>query len=73
MKNNNPIDGNSEELNEGDRVFTYEYTFTPANSRTFGTLHKNIEYPEVSEWYVKYDDGEECAVLDFRFIFKTLK
>jgi|LakMenE01Jun11ns_1017448.scaffolds.fasta_scaffold7577049_1 hypothetical protein len=54
-------------MKEGDRVYTYDLD----NSKCFGTIHKNKEYPNVSEWYVKYDDGQECAVLDLSLIIKT--
>jgi hypothetical protein len=33
-----------------------------------GTLHKNVGNEYVSEWYVKWEDGEECAVIDFGYI-----
>lgn len=50
---------------EGDRVFSYGFGYEQHN----GTIHKNTEYPEVSEWYIKYDDGEECAVLDINEVY----
>lgn len=50
---------------EGDRVFSYGFGYEQHN----GTIHKNTEYPEVSEWYIKYDDGEECAVLDVDAVY----
>lgn len=34
-----------------------------------GTLHKNVEHPEVSEWFVRWDDDSETAVLDFEQLF----
>jgi len=67
-----PNDGDGQELNEGDRVCTYD-VFTPDDAMICGTLRRNTENPEVAEWYVEYDDGEDCAVLDFSLLFKTLK
>jgi hypothetical protein len=67
-----PIDGDGQVLHEGDRVYSYDYdleTFAP--QRCYGTLHKNEDYPEVSEWYIAYDDGQECAVLEMSLVFKA--
>lgn len=58
-------DGNI--LHEGDRVFAYDLD----GKRVYGTLRPNDGYEEVSEWYVEYDDGEECAVLDFDQLWKA--
>lgn len=54
------------EAKEGIKVWTTDLDF----SRINGTLHKNIEHPEVSKWYVKYEDGQEFAVLDFNYLYK---
>jgi hypothetical protein len=62
------IDGDGQKLHLQDRVYTYE-AFT--NERVYGTLYKNSEFPNVSDYYVSYDDGEDCAVLDFTTIFKA--
>ena len=62
------IDAEGKTLHEGDRVYAYDICDTSV--RIYGTLLKNTDYPHVSEWYVKYDDGEEFAVLDFNFIWK---
>jgi hypothetical protein len=65
-----PIDGKV--LYEGDRVYSYDYdveNFAP--KKCYGTLHKNKDYPEVSEWYIAYDDGQECAVLQMSLVFKA--
>jgi len=62
---------NGIELNEGDKVYTYDYDTDGLLKKYHGILHKNIDHPEVSEWYVKYDDGNDCAVLDFGQIFKS--
>jgi hypothetical protein len=56
----------AEKYKEGDRVFSYGFGYKQHN----GTIHKNTEYPEVSEWYIKYDDGEDCAVLDINCVYK---
>jgi hypothetical protein len=56
-------------LTDGDRV----QVLCLENGRLCaicGTLHENTENPEVSEWFVRYDDGEECAVFDFSLIAK---
>ena len=67
-----PIDGDGQVLHEGDRVYSYDYDVeTVAPQRCYGTLHKNEDYPEVSEWCIDYDDGQECAVLDMSLVFKA--
>lgn len=67
-----PIDGDGQVLHEGDRVYCYDYNVeTVAPQRYYGTLHKNEYYPEVSEWYINYDDGQECAVLEMSLVFKA--
>lgn len=63
---NQPIDGDGFTLHEGDRVYTYDLT-----GRVYGTLHKNEDFPEVSEYYIAFDDGEECAVLEISLVFKA--
>lgn len=65
-----PIDGEGQRLHEGDRVYTYD-AFAANHTRIYGTLYKNSEYPEVSEWYVDYDDANQCAVLDFGLLWKA--
>jgi hypothetical protein len=65
MKTDNK-DGDGNVLHEGDRVFSYKL-----GGRCYGTLHKNVDYPNVSEWYINYDDGEECAVLEIKLVFKA--
>jgi hypothetical protein len=59
-------DADGKQLHENDRVYTWEWY----NCRIYGTLVKN-DHPEVSEWAVDYDDGESCAVLDFKQIWKA--
>ena len=66
-----PIDGDGQVLHEGDRVYSYDYDKNLKPSRCYGTLHKNEDYPEVSEWYIAYDDGQECAVLEMSLVFKA--
>mgnify|MGYP006268344627 CR=1 FL=1 len=66
------IDGDGQVLHEGDRVYSYDYDVeTVAPQRCYGTLYKNEDYPEVSEWYIAYDDGQECAVLEMSLVFKA--
>ena len=66
-----PFDGNGNELHEGDRVFIYEHNDYLEWERFYGTLHKNEDYPNVSEWYIAYDDGQEFAVLEMSLVFKA--
>ena len=65
-----PLDGDGQTLHEGDRVFTHGFTDN-GWSRHYGTLHRNTEFPEVSDWWIDYDDKEEFAVLDFGDVFKA--
>lgn len=68
-----PIDGLGNKLKRKDRVYTYDFGWV----KVFGTLHhgqmkekyrpKNIH----GCWYVKWDDGEEFVVLDFKGIWKV--
>jgi hypothetical protein len=51
-------------FNEGDRVFSYGFGYEVHE----GTIYKN-ENTDVSEWYIKYDDCEECAVLDIAGVY----
>jgi len=67
-----PLDGDGQRLQDGDRVYSYGYNKDMKPKRLYGTLHKNKDYPEVSEWYIAYDDGEECAVLELSLVFKAL-
>lgn len=66
-----PLDGDGQVLHEGDRVYSYDYDKNLKPSRYYGTLHKNEDYPNVSEWYIAYDDGQECAVLEMSLVFKA--
>jgi len=58
-------------LKEGDRVYSYDYDNNSKPSRYYGTLRKNTDYPHVSEWYIAYDDGHDCAVLEMSLVFKA--
>jgi hypothetical protein len=51
-----PIDGDGQVLHEGDRVYSYGYDDKWKPQRIYGTLHKNEDFPEVSEWYIAYDE-----------------
>jgi hypothetical protein len=49
------------EAKEGLRVYDYY---------GIGTLHKNVGYEEVSEWYIQWDkNGETNAVLSFDHLY----
>ncbi len=63
---NNSVDT----LHEGDRVYCHDY-YDGKVIRCYGTLHKNLDYPHVSDWYICYDDGMQCAVLDLSLVFKA--
>jgi hypothetical protein len=63
------IDGEGKILHEGDRV--YSYGWEGFSVRHYGTLRLNSDYPDVSEWYIEYDDGNDCAVLDMSMVFKA--
>ena len=65
-----PLDGDGQTLHEGDKVFTHGFTDN-GWGRHYGLLYKNEEFPNVSEWWIDYDDGEQCAVLDFNDVFKV--
>jgi hypothetical protein len=54
-----------EVFKQGDRVYAFDLDST----KVYGILYEN-DHKEVSEWYVKYDDGAECAVLDFDVLWK---
>jgi hypothetical protein len=49
-----------QEAKEGLRVFDAQGT---------GTLHRNVGHENVSEWYVKWNNGDECAVLDLDYLY----
>ena len=65
-----PLDGYGNILQEGDRVYTHGFTDN-GRGRHYGSLHKNDEFPNVSDWFIDYDDGEQYAVLDFDDVFKA--
>lgn len=60
-----PTDANGEILNEGEGVYTYDLD----SSKIYGTLHKNTTL--IDTWIVNYEDGNECLVVDFNFIWKA--
>lgn len=53
----------------GDRVYAHGLD----SKKYHGTIHKNTEFPNISEWYVKYDDGKECAIIDIDSVFINTK
>lgn len=66
------LDCDGQILHEMDRVYSYDYNVETGDpQRCYGTLHKNEDYPEVSEWYITYDDGQDCAVLEMSLVFKA--
>jgi len=54
-------------LTEGQKVWCYDFD----GSKVKGTVHRNIGHEDVSEWYIKYEDGKEYAVLDETKIYKS--
>ena len=70
MNNKTAFDGDGEILHEGDRVYSHDI-INGETVRCYGTLHENVDNPEVSEWYIKYDDGEEFAVVEMGLVFKA--
>ena len=54
-------------LHDGDRVYVYD----EHDARLYGTLYKNKDFPHVSDYYIEYDDGQECAVLDMSSVYKA--
>jgi len=54
--------------NEGDRVWCLDSD----GKEQHGNIYLNTEHPDVSEWYIRYDDGEECAVLDVMQVYPAL-
>jgi hypothetical protein len=65
-----PVDGNGNQLKEGDRVYVFGINYDEAYH---GVLKRNIEYPHISDWYVAYDNGEELIVLDFSQVYKEVE
>jgi hypothetical protein len=61
-------DAEGRRLHEGDRVYAFHFN---GRTRVYGTLLRNDDYKEVSEWCVEYDDGEKCAILDFSQLWKA--
>jgi len=53
--------------NEGDRVWCLDID----GEKKHGNIYLNSDQPNVSEWYIRYDDGEECAVLDISQVYTT--
>lgn len=63
-------DADNNPLHEWDRVYTHDY-LDGNITRFYGNLRVNENNPEVSAWYIEYDDGESCAVLDFGLVYKA--
>lgn len=64
-------DAEGNTLHEGDRVYTHDFNEKGKIVRVYGTLKPNEDHKEVSEWYVEYDDGMDCAVLNYNDIYKA--
>ena len=60
------IDFNGIELKAGDKVGTYDM-----NGKFYKGILKQDESCTVCDgWYVDYEDGKSCAVLEFSFLYK---
>jgi len=57
------------EFTENERV----YVHNEDGSKIYGTLHKNTEHCEVSEWYIYFEDDFKGAVLVQELVFKSDK
>lgn len=51
---------------ERDRVFVHDMN----GDRCYGFIRKNVDHPNVSEWYIEYDDGKQMAVLDLNQVYQ---
>ena len=59
-----------QQFKEGDSVYTYGYDGSDnVYGKFYGTIHLNTEYPQVSDWYIKFDDGQEFAVLEIDLVY----
>ena len=61
------IVANGEVVKDGDRVYTYTLGYT----KVYGTLHHGETFLSNDSWYVDYDDGESCVVLEPYLIWKS--
>lgn len=57
------------DFTENERVYVHDEDC----NKSYGTLHKNTEHPEVSEWYIHFEDGFIGAVLVEDLVFKSDK
>ena len=60
------FDADNNLLKEGDRVYCYDLD---GQTKVYGTIHYNDIISNT--WYIKYDDGDECLVLDFAVVWKV--
>lgn len=58
-------EGTGKEIFDGMRVFTNDLD----GSRQYGTLRQGETFRGPEDWYVEYDDGQSCIVLDFSTIY----
>jgi hypothetical protein len=70
-ENKTAIAAHGETLHDGDMVYTHDYNNDGKVVRFYGTLYVNEDNPEVSDWCIAYDDGNECAVLEMNLVFKA--
>jgi len=61
------LDGHGCVLKEGDMICAFKGDEVVP---IYGTLHKNTEFPHVSDWFVKIEGGEDF-VLNFEDVFKV--
>jgi hypothetical protein len=47
-------------MKEGLRAYVYDVD----GERHYGTVHRNVGYEHVSEWYIQCDDGGDFAILE---------
>lgn len=61
------IDHYGNELTEGARVYCFDFDA----KKVYGTLYLNKDYQHVSRWFIAFDDGNDCAVLNEQSVFKA--
>lgn len=65
------IDGNGKALKEGDKVYIFDHDDGENIKKYFGTLYKNKKHPEVSDWYIRFNDNKKYAVLVPALVYKA--
>lgn len=64
------FDGIGNILHEEDRVYIFD-PVAHTHTRHYGTLYIKSIDTKTKEWYVKYDDGGDCLVIDFALLYKA--